>query len=459
MKKRRKKEKRRKIKKAVKQERKKIEEREIDYFSLLEEKQAIEDLLASVEDEYREANISEEAYQELKEKNLKRLERIEKLLKKAKKVRETLDNVSVPPSKEVQTKPTEKPEIEDTVSKVVKKVFSEEVEPFLQKTTTELEKLKVLITTVKEGLGATNERLQVVSEQMAELRTLSHQREARVREAEVKLEKLSDIVSGLELKKLKKEFEKRDRTLGEHAMKIEKLEKLTELMRKEQRRLGNILEEIGSIENVLRVLKEVDSKLKTISKKGEHIEKISGKVEKLYVELSKRLEEFSSYKDEQMKLKDLVEELMRSVEELSMKITEYAKREEVESLREMLERRIESLRAETEELIPEPIKELRKEKESIEELLATLEREYEEGTISEKEYTEAKERNLERLRIVEEKIRKTWEEIKGAKKRREEKKPLRKKEEGLVAELEELFRKGMISREAYEKSKKILLGR
>lgn len=434
---------------------------ELSYEELINEKKAIEDLLASLEDEYREASISEEAYLELKEKNLKRLKEVEKLLKKfEKKGNEIVEAPLVKIKEEIPKKEVSKEEIEKIVSplaeKIAGKLFSEKIEEITKSFTTELEKLKVLITTVKDGLSTSNERLQLLGEQLAEVRTLSHQREAKVRDFEIKLEKLSDIVSGLELKKLSQEFSKRDKTLSEHLMRIERIEKVLDTFREEQKKVKEVLEEIGSLENVLRVLKEVDAKLKVIGKKGENIEKISDKVEKLYIDLSKRLEEFSTYKEEQVKLKDLTKELMKSLDELNAKIAGYAKKEEIESIRDMLERRIESLKKETEELTPEPIKELRREKAAIEEILATLEKQYEEGTISEEEYKKAKEKNLAKLEIIEEKIKRTWEEIKGVKKKIKEK-PKEKKEVDLIAELEDLFKKGMISKEAYERSRKILL--
>jgi uncharacterized protein YqgQ len=126
-------------------------------------------------------------------------------------------------------------------------------------------------------------------------------------------------------------------------------------------------------------------------------------------------------------------------------------------MREMLERRIESLRAEAEELVPEPIRKLREEKVAIEDLLETLTHEYEEGVISEEDYRAAREKNVRRLRQIEEQISKTWRELRRAKPAEVEKRPP-KKEEQLVAELDELLRRGMISREAYERSKRILLG-
>jgi DNA repair exonuclease SbcCD ATPase subunit len=443
------------------------------YEELLEEKKSVEALLSSLEDDYREARISEETYQEFKEKNLKRLSEIEKLIKKKKGENEVYE-VGERASPKVITEDV-KSFIESAVSKKVseltkgflneenvkklaEKIFSEKIEKVTSSFTSELEKLKLLINTVKEGLGASNERLQMISEQLAELRTLSHQREAKVRELELKIEKFSDIVSDLELKALKKQFEKIDKNFGEHLMRIEKMEKLIEILKGNQERVGKILENIGSIENLLSLLKDIDAKVKGFRKKGESIERTAEKIEKLYIDLSKRLEEFSVYKEDQVKTKDLVKELMRSVDELNSRIAGYVKKEELESVKEMLEKRMESLKEETEELIPEPIKKLREEKAAIEKLLASLEEEYTSGTISEKDYEVSKEKNLEKLKEIEEKIRKAWEEIKGIKKVKVVEKPKEmKKEEALIAELDELFKRGLISKEAYERSKKILL--
>ena len=93
-------------------------------------------------------------------------------------------------------------------------------------------------------------------------------------------------------------------------------------------------------------------------------------------------------------------------------------------------------------------------------LMKSMEEEFKSGTISEEEYEKMKKANLAKLDEIESKM-KGRETVKEAKPSETAEKPPEgvERDEVLLKDLEETFKKGFISKEAYEKTKKMILGK
>jgi hypothetical protein len=186
------------------------------------------------------------------------------------------------------------------------------------------------------------------------------------------------------------------------------------------------------------------------------------------------MEEFMLYKAKQDRVEDLINEVMKSLDDINTKIAYFVTKDDLESFRA-------SIAAAAPAAFAAPtgdeLSSLKSQKEEIQLLMSSLEEEFKGGVTTKEEYENMKKANQAKIEEIEKRIKylesgkgKPTEpkiEVKPPKEEPEEKpkkvekeiSPERKeKDEMLLKDLEETFKKGFISKEAYEKTKKMILG-
>lgn len=406
----------------------------------------VEDFLAHLEDEHRNAGISDEAYNEAKEKNEKKL----------KEITDTLTNWGVLDSPtetaeaaKAEPAPVAKPE--SVEQKNAKQAPDARIEPAVvqanrqqpqstyqepaaaaaaanaamqaeliqTKMNAEVEKLKAFIDAVKETGASMDERMQKTTESIGELRSMVFQREGAARETELKIEKIEDEMSAIKPEKITKELEKRDRKSAEQDMILERLDRKSSDTQKIITGIRETLESIGGLENIAGVNKNVAEKLAKFGRAESEMQKLSSKIEKMYIDINKKLEEFTLYKTRQDSMGELLEDLMKSVDTITVNLDSYSAKSDFEkfkgdvlALQESMGRIRTSLDAViplVQLKLPDSIKSLREEKEGIETLLSSIADEVKKGRVPRSEYEKAKARNMKRLSEIDEKLKKEWD--------------------------------------------------
>ncbi|NIO36519.1 hypothetical protein GTO27_02325, partial [Candidatus Bathyarchaeota archaeon] len=201
--------------------------------------------------------------------------------------------------------------------------------------------------------------------------------------------------------------------------------------------------------------------------------------------------EFMLYKAKQDTLDELSREMMKAIDKMNTKIEGFAKKEDLNLLRDTLESKISGAGVVASTASQEVIK-LQEQKSEIEGLLGILEEQFKKGEMKGEDYYKAKKINTERLESINKKIQEKSQapvgvpapveesvkeekpseapkpverpvEKKVVEKPLEEKKPVEEKKpakvgrkEQMLEELEESYKKGEISKEAYEKTKKMI---
>jgi chromosome segregation ATPase len=248
-----------------------------------------------------------------------------------------------------------------------------------------------------------------------------------------------------------------------------------------------------------------------MDKSVKDIERLSDKLQKIYVDLNKKLEEFMTYKAKQEQMEELNKELVKTVDQINLNLDQYVKAEDLEAVKFALtdlEKQLTTIKTHgvPKEELPPNLQRLQEQKEEIESLINALEEQYQERKISSEEFNKSKEMNLKKLGEIEKKIEqeskkmdsmeesptpvpiKTEVELKPKtvkledKKEIEEpqkpekipvkketppveelqskeekpKKPLLSGRERLVFELKDLLDKGLISKEAFDRTKRVL---
>ncbi|MEM5812147.1 MAG: hypothetical protein QW286_00340 [Candidatus Aenigmatarchaeota archaeon] len=505
-----------------------------DPVDLQRQKEDIENLLSSLETAFSEGSITQEHYNEVKQKNLAKLEEIKKKLEKAEKPvqQETPEEEKEqkPESKKEETKKEEKkeeplPKITESIDadKIKEKIIFE-LSPKIDKMNVKIEKIKAFVDALREEKAGERENIQRLMEEMGETRSIVSSMESRMSEMELKLEDVSETLADLKPQRFTKELQKKEEEIKMHEARIEKLDDMNSTLLKRINQIQIVLEKLGNIESIANMTKDLSKKIVSIDEKEKRITRLADKIDSMFVELNKRLEEFMFYKAKQDSLDDLSKEMLKSIDELTTKLTRYAEKDDLELLRDTLENKISTMMKE--QGTTGIAFQRQQERAEIESLMKMLDEQFKKGIISKKDYEKAREANIKKLKelekeqsysppmqetIVEQKQpeetiqeedvglaqaskiaqepqqlsqntlqeQEKREEIpaKEDKPEKPKEKPVAKtdrkqkpkeekpaevktdKKSKMLSELEDSFRKGLISQKAYESARKILLAK
>ena len=407
---------------------------------IVQAKDDVKLLLASLEDQHRKAEISDKAYKETKDKNQKKLEEVRTVLIDmgmrdiADKPPKELEEKKEPPSENqpvAQTAPAQATPAQSTttpaqpgvqmpqpVQATQPSVNMELIETKLKAGT---DRMSTVIDAVKESQKATDEKITRITESLGELRALIFGKESNTKDQVIRLEKLEEEMSGINPRKLEKEFGKRDKILTELSVDVDKLQNKMEIITRSMGEVQSTLRSVGNLENIATVNKDVMTKLREMQNISKMTDRMSDKVQKIFLDLNKKLELFMLYKSKQDTLDELSKELMKTVDGLSIKIEDYVEKRDLRNLQDDIYgvgNKIEDMRKIIDVIIPvidlkmpESIKELQKKKESVEGIIMSLEKSYRDERISKEDYLSAKEKNEKALGDIQKKLKKEWEHL------------------------------------------------
>jgi len=489
---------------------KKDEQAKIDP-ALLKEKTDIANLSAHLEDEYRKANISEDSYRELKEKYAQKMKEIEDKISKSAdgtqeesqkaegQKEETIKKKDEKPKEDKQEEAQEtaeetagekkedpagdkenaekedkkekkglfgklgkKGEKKEKEEKKEEKQEKEEQKPEnqpqeavqeekpsdqTQNFTIELEKLKVMLDSVRETKHSTDETIQTLFESVGEIRSLLFQSDAAMKENTSKLERLEDDVSEVKPQEIVKKFRDVSSTLEKYQMSFEKLETKTVDLSEKINQAYSMLKSIGNLENLTNINKEIQKKIDDIKEATKYIERLASKTEKAFFELSKGLEDLILYKSKQDSLDESMRDQIKAMDALNVKFDGYVTKKDIETLREdvvLLQKQVNEINKVLPVVqmnVPENITELRKQKNDIMMFLSSIEEQVKTKRVSIGEYDDIKKKNMEKLKDIEKKLVEEWEKIQpmmqAPKPQKEEEKPKEEKPKEEPAKKEE----------------------
>jgi hypothetical protein len=269
----------------------------------------------------------------------------------------------------------------------------------------DVEKLGVKVDSLAEMRNVIEERIGRIMESIGEIRSMVFARESSLKELEAKLGKFSAMVQDLEPQKYMRELDKRDKQLSEHAMKLEKTEFVSSDLAKNLNELKQSIESLGSLKNVVEVSRDMGEKTAKVSNLANKVERLSDEVGKVFVELNKKLEEFMLYRAKQDAIEESVKEIITMVDGINSRVDSFALKDDILALKqtgEGFQKNLDEVKglavlAKAATELPEQIKDLKKQKEGVEALLASTEEEFKAGSLSEQDYRGMREANLKKL--------------------------------------------------------------
>jgi DNA repair exonuclease SbcCD ATPase subunit len=185
-------------------------------------------------------------------------------------------------------------------------------------------------------------------------------------------------------------------------------------------RIRNIVENIKSVENLQKMLEKIEDMVSKGRETKAEMDRLAGKAERFYVEIENRLREFSKFKAKVERLDELTKEIMKTVDEINIKISGLSSKEDMENFKKSVNEIISSTKKKIDERVksiedvlrvpPADVvaktKSLENKKKKILKLLENVEEQYRKALITQKTYEEIKEKNKSILEKIEKELKK-----------------------------------------------------
>ncbi|MEM5883100.1 MAG: hypothetical protein QXQ77_02570 [Candidatus Aenigmatarchaeota archaeon] len=203
-----------------------------------------------------------------------------------------------------------------------------------------VEKIEGKIEILTDFKKSIDERVEMISEGLGELRSTLLEKEKLLTKMEKDVQIVLDSVSELDLDKIKRMVSKRDVEIEEIKANLEKLDAMIKDVQKQLKDFFDAMEKIKNIERLILASEKLDKKIDKIEEAKIYITKTASKVESIFTELSEKASLIEKQKNDIEKIKDLSMEIVRTLDELSLKLTKFVRKEELEELKSEVEKRI-----------------------------------------------------------------------------------------------------------------------
>jgi hypothetical protein len=318
------------------------------------------------------------------------------------------------PQEQVQEQPQMQPQ---TVSETTSEYSTERYKPGGVDYGVEIEKIKVMIDTIRESGKLTDESVRNLSESIGEIRSMIFQTDAELKEDAVKMEKVEDEISEVKPEEIAKKLREIDETFGKQQLELEKLGRKAEDSGEKINRVFEILKSIGGIENLVSINTDIQKKLDDINEAMKYVERIGMKTEKMFIDLNKGVQDLVIIRSQQDDFNEGLKDIIKNIDSLNVKFEGYVTKKDLDSFREdnmLIKKEIEEIKKVlpvAELKLPENIINLRKEREDIKMLLDSLEDQRTAGKISRNEYESIKDANVKRLEEIRSLLENEWKNV------------------------------------------------
>jgi chromosome segregation ATPase len=295
-------------------------------------------------------------------------------------------------------------EIKDMISKIIKEIKPEgiEISPRVDKLEVQFEKIRAYLDAMRDERSAGKENLARINQELGELRSGISTVDRKVSESEIKVHDIDATITDLKPQRLSMSLQNLDKTIKLHDARLEKTDDLSSAMLKRIGQTEEVMKKLGSLEKIVNFSRDAAKRLLEIEKREKRISRVSDKIDGIFMELNKRLDEFVLYKAKQDTLDELSQEMMKSMDDVNTRLQKFAEKTDIESLKDTFQTELASMRTEAGES-PE-VQRLQAQRTEIEGLIAMLDEQFKAGALPEADYNKTKEINMNRLADIERKI-------------------------------------------------------
>jgi|GEM_PF-2143555 len=294
----------------------------------------------------------------------------------------------------------------------------EEQKPDLTRMLINIEKLQTEVNTIKDFKKQNDEVIRELTEKMGEIRSLFFQRESLIKETETKVKTLDDIVSDISPSRYMREMESRKKEILDVQARMEKFELIGRELNSDVNNLKQTMQNIKSVENLEKILSEIQNNVSKNRELKSDIEREAGKTERFYLEMENRMKEFIEIKERINKAEDFTKQLNRSLDVINIRLSGMMLKSDAEEFKKSLNEDINSNKQYIENKLKEietflnlpsqeigsRIEQLKKRRDDTSTFLLNLEEQYKKAIVSEKTYLEVKQQNENLLKQIGEEL-------------------------------------------------------
>jgi DNA repair exonuclease SbcCD ATPase subunit len=210
---------------------------------------------------------------------------------------------------------------EEEIEKEEKKKKEEKKEETIPELLLRIEKVDSKLELMNNFRVTTEERMTDMSEKIGELRSSLLSLEKRFTSIETGTESVLEMVKEISPASIKKDIGRKDQEILELRAEIEKHGEMLESLRRQGKEISTILNQIGNIENILRISRTIGDKLAALDETRVYVERTSTKIEAIFSELSEKLKDVEAQKEKVKKLNELNVDMAKTLDELSIKVS------------------------------------------------------------------------------------------------------------------------------------------
>lgn len=269
----------------------------------------------------------------------------------------------------------------------------------------EFEKYKVKMDSMAERAKFFEQSNQKTAEEIGELRAMNFKNDKMFSEIDVKMKKIEQLVALIEPEKLAVELKKRKKDIMQNEVRINKLENLANEAYKRASKVEQIFEDLGDVKTLTEIRKELSLKLVSAERLRDDSERYSKLAEKMYAEINKKLVDFEASKTKIKRNEEIIKSIMTDIDLNKAKIGSALTKEEFEqSLNEIREDLNIVKTISSIDDIRHILEKLDSKRKEIKEFLNVLEDDYKKGIISKVAFEETYESNKRALKLIRYKI-------------------------------------------------------
>lgn len=205
----------------------------------------------------------------------------------------------------------------------------EEKAPEVAELVLKLEKVEGRLEATEQARVDMADRLQRMSEQIGELRTIALERERTMGVLEADFELIKSVFEEVKPSEIGRELERKEKSITQLGVRVEKVERVLDRFTEEVRAFRETLDRIKGVENLVEMGQKLKEQADRSDEAKKYIDRMAAKVESIFGELSSRLMTLDTTLGKIEGLEEFSRDATKALDEVGTKMKGLAAAEEL----------------------------------------------------------------------------------------------------------------------------------
>lgn len=218
----------------------------------------------------------------------------------------------------------------------------EEKVPGVEELVLKLEKVEGRLEATEQARVDMADRLQRMSEQIGELRTIALERERTMGVLEADFELIKSVFEEVKPSEIGKELDRKERSISQLGVRVEKAERVLDRFTEEVRTFRETLDRVKGVENLVEMGQRLREQADRTDDAKKYVDRMAAKVESIFGELSTRLVTLDTLAGKAEALEEFSRDATKALDEVGTKMKGLASSEELRAYlpKEELDKRL-----------------------------------------------------------------------------------------------------------------------